>query len=70
MMGFEKETTSNNLKFHKETKLLIAVADESLLWVVDDVLRALEDDVPYIGRASSQSANTQTNKLATPLNKR
>ena len=62
MMGKAKSATTNTLKFHKETKLLIAVGEEPQLQVIDDVLKALQPTFvsPRGGRRGPVN-NTTTN---------
>jgi hypothetical protein len=36
------DAVTPTLNFHKETKLLVAVGDQAGLWVIDDVLKALD----------------------------
>lgn len=59
MMGKTKSNTADTLKFHQETKLLIAVGEESQLQVIDDVLQALRPELyPRVVRPPTHQPTT------------
>lgn len=70
MMGFNKDSTKKTLKFHKETSLLIAVANEDLLQVVEQVLdtlgRSLGSKTKGGGSGSAYPSEPTTNKAPAP----
>ena len=68
MMAENKLAPNNNatteLKFHKETGLLIAVGDAAQVQVIDDVLNALRPDLAI--KPKTSEALTKTNAAAKP----
>jgi hypothetical protein len=53
------DTAGPEIRFHKDTKLLIAVGEPGQLEIVDAVLRALDSNKPAVdagGRAVSKPA--------------
>jgi hypothetical protein len=63
-LGIRSE--SSRLKFHPETKLLIAVGDEAQLQAIDDILKSLRPDLdPRTAQPHSRSSKTNATPKAT-----